>query len=124
MDTVAVQPPPEEASHRIVASWLGADRAVVFGSLWRIWQLLAGPVTLLAIGRYMSPDAQGFYYTFGSIIALQSFLELGFYLVIINFSSHEWVALSLDDDGRIIGDAHAHSRLVSLGRLVFRWYGV
>lgn len=102
----------------------GTDRAVFFGVLWRFWQLASGPGTLLLIARYMSAESQGYYYTFGSIVALQSFLELGFYLVIINFSSHEWSMLALDATGRITGDRNALSRLVSLGRLVFKWYGI
>ena len=104
--------------------WTGLDAAVLYGALARGWMLLAGPITLLFIARFMSPDMQGFYYTFASIVALQSFLELGFYLVIINFASHEWATLRLDEAGRISGDPIARSRLVSLGRLVFVWYGV
>ncbi len=90
----------------------------------KAWLLLVGPVNLLIITVFTSPSAQGFYYTFSSIMALQSFAELGFYIVIINFASHEWSALRIDESGAIQGDRHALSRLVSLGRFVFRWYSV
>ena len=100
------------------------DRAVFFALLTRAWQLFAGPVTLLLIVRQFSQEEQGFYYTFASLVALQSFVELGLYLVIINIASHEWAQLSLDHAGRIVGDSDAASRLVSLGRLCFKWYGV
>jgi len=100
------------------------DRAVLFGLLTRFWQMLTGPVTLLFIARYFKPEIQGFYYTFASLLALQAFVELGFYLVIINVSSHEWARLQLNIKGRIVGEPTALSRLVSLGRLTFKWYAV
>ncbi len=111
----------------ILRGWLRrveVDRAVFFGVLSRLWQLLAGPITLLLIARHMTPASQGFYYTFASLLALQTFLELGFHLVITNFASHEWARLRLDEKGTIAGDHEALSRLVSLGRIAFRWYAV
>ncbi len=72
----------------------------------------------------LSPEVQGFYYTFSSLVALQSFVELGFYLVVINVASHEWASLQLGKDGRIEGDPRALARLISLGRLIFKWYAV
>jgi O-antigen/teichoic acid export membrane protein len=78
----------------------------------------------LAIARNLTPELQGFYYTFGSLLALQTFVELAFYVVVISASSHEWAHLRLDESGRIVGDSNSLSRLISLGRLVFRWYAV
>lgn len=98
------------------------DRAVGFALLTRAWQVIAGPVSFLLIAHYFTPEIQGFYFTFGSLLALQSFAELGFYLVIINVASHEWARLDLDSTGGIVGDRAALSRLVSLGRLIFKWY--
>jgi hypothetical protein len=98
------------------------DRAVALSILARGWQVLAGPLTLYLIARTLSPATQGFYYTFASLIALQSFVELGFSAVIVNVASHEWASLGLDEHGRISGAPEALSRLVSLGRLVFKWY--
>ena len=100
------------------------DRAVAFAVLTRLWQSLTGPVTLLLMSRYFTPEVQGYYYTFASLLALQSFLELGFYLVIINVASHEWAHLELDENGHVVGSPDALSRLVSLGRLIFKWYAV
>jgi hypothetical protein len=100
------------------------DRAVFFALLTRGWQVLTGPLTLLLIAFQMQPEVQGFYYTFASLLALQSFVELGFYLVIINVASHEWARLGLDSNGAIVGESDALSRLVGLGRLTFKWYAV
>jgi O-antigen/teichoic acid export membrane protein len=107
--------------------WLrraGADRGAVLGLLSRAWLLATAPVTLVLIARNLTPETQGVYYTFSSLIALQAFVELGFYLVILNIASHEWASLRLGEDGRIAGNAAALSRLVSLGRLIFKWYAV
>ena len=97
------------------------DRAVAFALFARAWQALAGPVTLILIARHMTPEMQGYYYTFASVLALQSFVELGFSAVVLSVASHEWANLRIEG-GRIEGSTEARSRLVSLGRLVFKWY--
>lgn len=103
---------------------LEVDRAVFYAICLRIWQLLAGAVSVVFIGLFFTPQLQGYYYTFASLMALQTFFELGLNIVVINVSSHEWAHLKLDGQGRIEGDGAALSRLVSLGRLLLRWYAV
>jgi hypothetical protein len=102
----------------------GVDRAVIFAVLTPAWQIATGPITLLLIARYLTPEQQGFFYTFISLLALRTFVELGFYIVIINVASHEWTHLKIDDTGHVVGEPAALSRLVSLGRLIFKWYAV
>jgi len=102
----------------------GLSHEVVFSLLLKLWQSGAGLLGLFLIGIYFPPEVQGFYYTFVSLVAMQSFVELGLYLVISNLASHEWSRLSLAKDGSIEGDPQALSRLVSLGRFVFKWYAV
>ena len=101
----------------------GIDRAVGYAILGNFTALILGPITLLLIAWRFSPELQGYYYTFGSLIALQAFFDLGLGQAIIQFASHDWSTLSLDEKGRIVGDEAARSRLLSLGRLSFRWYG-
>jgi len=106
-------------------SWLrsvGLDRAIAYSMVLKSWQTIAGLIGIALIAGNFPKEVQGFYYTFGSLIALQSFVELGFSLVISNFASHEWSKLHLDRNGRIEGNPDALSRLVSLGRFVFKWY--
>lgn len=103
---------------------LGISRAVFFSAIYKLWQSGAGVVGLFLISIYFSPEVQGFYYTFASLVALQAFFELGLYLVISNFASHEWAKLNIGEDRLITGDTQALSRLVSLGRFVFKWYAV
>lgn len=116
-------PPHKRSWPRRLLNRLEVDRAVFYALSARGWQLLAGPVTLVLIAWYFTPETRGYYYTFWSIIAAQTFFELSLPQVIINFASHEWERLRLDDDGRIVGDAAALSRLSSLLRLSLLWYG-
>lgn len=101
---------------------LEIDRAVFFGILARIWGVLAGPITALLIVLNFTPEYQGYYYTFGSLLALQVFVELGLGTVIIQFSSHEWSKLKLNNQGVTEGDKEALSRLSSLLNITWRWY--
>lgn len=99
------------------------DPGVRYSLMFKAWQAAAGVLTIAFIARFMDPVAQGYYYAFASLIALQSFFELGLYLVVSVSASHEWARLRLGPDGRIAGDADALSRLVNLGQFVFKWYG-
>ncbi|HYF50145.1 MAG TPA: hypothetical protein VEJ63_12120 [Planctomycetota bacterium] len=105
-----------------VLTLFGIDAAVWPLLLARVWAILAGPVSIVLIALFLNPSEQGFYYTFLSLVALQNLFELGLSIVIINTVSHEWAKLSLLPDGSIGGDGAALSRLVSIGRFVFKWY--
>jgi hypothetical protein len=103
---------------------LGMDRAVTFSSLARFWTLLAGPISMVLIASRFSPELQGYYYTFNSLLALTVFVELGFGTVIQQFASHEWAHLTLDERGAVLGDSSAISRLAHLAKLSFAWYAI
>ena len=67
------------------------------GSQFRVergWSSLAGGVTVALIARFLSPDEQGYYFTFGSLIALRIVFELGFSSVILQMTSHERTSLA------------------------------
>lgn len=51
-----------------LAARFGITRALVFSVLGRVWSMLAGPLTLVFIGRFLTGEEQGFYYTFWSIL--------------------------------------------------------
>jgi hypothetical protein len=99
------------------------NAGVRYSILFKASQAGAGVLTIGFISEYMDPVAQGYYYAFASLIALQSFFELGLYLLVSVSASHEWAHLRLRSDGSIDGNSDAISRLVSLGRFVFKWYG-
>ncbi len=116
--------PSRRSWPRRLLNRLEVDRAVFYALLVRGWQLPAGLVSLLLMVTFFTPDLQGYYYTFFSVLALRSFFELSFHVVLLNVASHEWAQLQLDENGCITGDADALSRLVSLGRTVLRRYAM
>jgi len=100
------------------------DRAVFYALLARGWQFVAGPISLVLIALYFSPETQGYFYTFAGLMGLQILVELGLHTVVINVASHEWARLGLDSQGRITGQQQARERLISLGRQVTIGYGL
>jgi hypothetical protein len=103
---------------------LEVDRSVLYAVSSRGWQFLAGPLTVWLIAKFFSADMQGFFYTFGSVLAMQLFFELGLATVLVNLVSHEWASLSLTDEGTVEGDAEAGCRLAALTSTTGRWYWI
>jgi O-antigen/teichoic acid export membrane protein len=106
----------------LLRSRLGIDKAIAFTVLGRGWASAAGLVTVMLIARFLSPAQQGYYYTFGSLIALQIVFELGFSFVILQMASHERAHLTIGPGYAISGDPIAHSRLASVFQKTVRWY--
>jgi O-antigen/teichoic acid export membrane protein len=80
-------------------------------------------LTQLILVVSFSKATQDYYYAFSGMLGMQVFVELGLHVVLISVSSHEWCRLSLQD-GKLVGDVAARSRLISLGRMMVRWYGI
>lgn len=102
----------------------GIDRAIAYTLVGRGWGVLATPLTWFFITRWLRPEEQGFYYTFGSVNALNLFLELGLALVLVQFASHEKARLEWADGGTLTGSEEALDRLSSVLRIALKWYGV
>lgn len=104
--------------------WLGLDRAIAYTVMARFWSASAGVVTVMLIARFLTPKEQGYYYTFSSLVALQIVFELGFSFVVLQLAAHERAQLTFLPDGRVEGNAVAHSRLASVLQKSVRWYSV
>jgi hypothetical protein len=104
---------------------LGMDGATAYRILWRLIQGMAGLVTVWVIAHYLSLREQGFYFTFASVISLQLLVELGISVVIIQFASHEKAFLEWDTEkGVLLGNQKSKERLVSLVKLIAKWYSI
>jgi hypothetical protein len=103
---------------------IGVDQAVAYGVLSKIALGFFSLVSILLIAWRLPAEVQGYYYTYLNLIALQIFAEFGLAVVIVQICSHLWASLRLDESGVIQGEPEARSRLVGLGRLSLRWYGV
>lgn len=102
--------------------WSGIDRAIGFTILGRGWSSMAGVVNVFLIARFLSPFEQGYYYTFGSLVAIQIVFELGFSFVIQQMASHECAHLAITAGGQICGEARYRQRLASVLQTTVRWY--
>jgi hypothetical protein len=120
----ATEPDRRRSWPRRLLNRLEVDQAVFYAILSRVWQFVAGPVSMLVIARSFSPELQGYFYTFASLMGLQTLVELGLHGVIVTVASHEWAGLSLAADGGVAGKAANRRRLASLTWRAFRWYGV
>lgn len=71
---------------------------------------------------FLTPEVQGYWYTFGSIAALAVFADLGFTTIVSQFSAHEYARLKLNpSSGELEGDGYYIERISSLFRFVVRW---
>jgi hypothetical protein len=112
------------AQLKILATRLLLSDAVLVAIGGKVWQIVALPVTIALILGYLSPETQGFYYTFLSLVALQTFLELGLHLAVLATASHESSAVGLGPKGELTGPMRAVSRIVSLGGFALSWYAI
>lgn len=101
---------------------IGLDKSIAYSSGSRILAGIAGIVSVFFISKYLSGEEQGFYFTFGSIVALQVFFELGLTGIMTQYVAHEVSHLTLNDDSFYIGEEQYISRLASLIRFCVRWY--
>jgi O-antigen/teichoic acid export membrane protein len=61
--------------------------------LSRVIQGGGGLISIFFIASYLTKQEQGYYYTFGSILAIQVFFELGLSGIITQFVAHEFASL-------------------------------
>lgn len=107
-----------------LAKKIGIDGSIFFTILARSLQALGSVFTIFLISGNLSKVEQGYYYTFGSILAIQIFFELGLNGIIAQFVAHEAAHLNITEDLDVTGEAANISRLSSLLRFCLKWFGV
>lgn len=107
---------------RFITNSLGIDKSIFFTSLARIIQALGGIISVLFVAKYLTEVEQGFYYTFGSIVAIQIFFELGLNGIITQYVAHEASHLQWKDSINLTGEQKYLSRLSSLLHFSVKWY--
>ena len=106
-----------------ITSFLQLDSHTLLTLTFRLWSVVAGIVNLVMVPLHLGSVEQGYYYTFGGIIALQVFFELGLGQVLTQFTSHEIAHLDLTDRSRYSISPH-YERLASLVQAMGRWYKI
>ena len=107
-----------------IAHKIGMDGAIAYSSGARIIQGIAGVGSMFFISTFLTGVEQGFYFTFGSILALQIFFELGLTGIMTQYVAHEASHLELTEDSSYKGDEKYLSRLASLFRFCVKWYSI
>lgn len=103
---------------------IGVDKAIAYSSGSRIVGGVAGVVSIFFISYFLTGIEQGYYYTFGSIVALQVFFELGLTGIMTQYVAHEASHLKLNENYIYEGDVIYKSRLASLVRFCVKWYSI
>jgi len=103
---------------------IGIDKSIAYTSGARIIQAVASLFTIFFIAHSLSGEEQGYYYTFGSIVAIQIFFELGLCGIITQYVAHEASHLKWEKKVILVGDEKYQSRLSSLFHFCIKWYGV
>lgn len=108
-----------------VFSILGINKAIAFTLTSSVISAFGNFFTLIFILKYLNQIEQGYYYTFGSIVAIQVFFELGLNGVITQFVAHENSFLNENEsegEGIHSGNVKYKSRLSSLLHFSIKWY--
>lgn len=106
----------------IITNKLGIDKAILYTLMGRGLQISTALFTVFFVAKYLSPDEQGYYYTFGSIVAIQVFFELGLTQIITQFVAHEASHLKWQENRELVGETRYKSRLSSLLHFCAKWY--
>jgi hypothetical protein len=69
----------------------------------RLWQSIGGFVTVIVIASALTPEQQGWYYTFVSMAALYSVFEMGLAVALVQISAHFFIDLQWGARGQVIG---------------------
>lgn len=107
-----------------IAHKIGMDKSIAYSSGARVVGGFTGVASVFFITTFLTGIEQGFYYTFGSILALQVFFELGLTGIMTQYVAHEVSHLSLNESLQYEGDAKYKSRLASLIHFCVKWYAV
>jgi O-antigen/teichoic acid export membrane protein len=106
----------------MVFKFLGIDKAIFYTSSSSIIGAFGNIASAILVIKFLTINEQGFYYTFGSLVAIQIFFELGLNGIITQFVAHENAQLKWDNDKLMIGNDQNKSRLASLLHFCVKWY--
>lgn len=110
---------------RIIARKIGMDKSIAYSSGANLLKGITGLATIYFISLCLTGEEQGYYYTFGSILAIQVFFELGLTGIITQYVAHEQAHLKWTDDGvHLVGEEKYKSRLRHLLHFCIKWYSV
>lgn len=90
-------------------------------TLNQLWRFISGPVFLVLIPLYLTPEVQGYWYTIASLSALAVFADMGFSTILLQFAAHEFGSLNFNKRRIAEGDEKNLERLATLFHFAMRW---
>lgn len=106
-----------------IAHLIGIDKAIAYTSMNGVLGAAIGCISVLFYTTFLTKEEQGYYYTFGSVMAISVFFELGFTGILTQYVAHEHAHLLWNQDGiSLCGNKEHQSRLASLLRFCTKWY--
>jgi O-antigen/teichoic acid export membrane protein len=102
----------------------GLNRAIIYTSSSSLLSAAGSVISLFFVVKYMTNVEQGYYYTFGSIVAIQIFFELGLNGIITQYAAHEFAHLIFNNKYELEGPIFHKSRIASLLRFSIKWYSL
>ena len=100
---------------------LGFDKKVLIFLSSKAFSYISYPITLTMLIKFLSPEEQGYYYTFLTLLGLSMFLELGLGIILTNFASHEFSNLKWNHNN-LIGNSSSLDRSYSLIKKTILWF--
>jgi hypothetical protein len=80
------------------------SRGLLFVLMQRLWQGVGGLLTIFLIAHILSPDMQGWFYTFVSIASLYTLFEMGLSTALIQVTSHLFIKVHWVSKGGFAGE--------------------
>jgi hypothetical protein len=84
------------------------------------FRLVSGPLTMILISVYLTPQEQGYWYLFGGITAFSVLADLGFTNIILQFSAHEFVKFK-ETGNNLVGSEYDLIKYGGLLKFIIKW---
>lgn len=91
-----------------------------FSGMSQIWRFIAGPITMVLLPLYVTPEEQGIWYTFAGLAALSTFADLGFTNIILQFSAHEFSKHRFNTRGELESSSSL-TKMSAIFHFIIRW---
>jgi O-antigen/teichoic acid export membrane protein len=108
-----------------LAHKIGIDKSIAYSSGSTVLAAFAGLGTIYFISSYLSGNEQGYYFTFGSLVAIQTFFDLGLTGIMTQYVAHEQAHLQWSENETLLtGEEKYRSRLSYLLHFCVKWYAI
>jgi hypothetical protein len=105
-----------------IKRFLNLDASIYLSIATRIWSIIKTPLSIIFITRFLTPVYQGYWYAFLSMAALTVFAEMGFTTIIVQYVSHDFAHLKLEQNNTVSGEEDRLQKFIGLIRFCINRY--